>query len=103
MNVAVLTSSMKDFIARIGTFFYLMAAGLFALFIASDPRAHPEPDTLSKYELLCLSVLLVSVGFLFRRTAAPPEAADRFRMIRKIQDRHEAAKKERARPQQGKK
>lgn len=92
---------MKDFIARIGMFFYLMAMGLFALFIASDPRAHAEPNTLSKYEFLCLSVLLFSIGFLFRRTAAPPEAADRFRYIRRIQEQREAAKKEKSR--QGKK
>lgn len=92
---------MKDFIARIGTFFYLMAMGLFALFVASDPRASADSETLSKYELLCLSVLLFSVGFLFRKTAAPPEAADRFRYIRRIQEQRDADKKDK--PRQGKK
>lgn len=92
---------MKEFIARIGTFFYLMAAGLFALFVASDPRAHAEPGTLSKYELLCLSVLLFSIGFLFRRAAAPPQPAERFRYLRKIMEQRESAKREKAK--QGKK
>jgi hypothetical protein len=92
---------MKDFIARVGTFFFLMGVGLFMLFIASDAsRAHSGDPT--NYTYLCAAVTLFMVGFLFRRTAKPPEAADRFRTIRKIQDRREAAKKEKARPQQKK-
>jgi hypothetical protein len=92
---------MKDFLARVGTFFFLIGLGLFMLFIASDAsRSHGGDPT--NYTFLCAAVTLFMVGFLFRRTASPPEAADRFRSIRKIQEQREAAKKEKARPQQKK-
>lgn len=94
---------MKDFLARVGTFFILMGIGLFILFIASDASALTSKEGRALYELLCGSVLLFMLGFLFRKTAAPPQAADRFRTIRKIQERREAAKKEKARLQQPKK
>ena len=94
---------MKDFLARVGTFFILMGIGLFLLFIASDASAPVTENGRTLYELLCGSVTLLMVGFLFRRTAAPPLAADRFRTIHKIQARREAAKKEKARLQQPKK
>lgn len=93
---------MKEFIARIGTFFFMMGIGLFMLFVASDiNRAHGGDPT--NYTYLCAAITLFMVGFLFRRTAAPPQAADRFRYIRKIQERREAAKKEKAKAQQQKK
>jgi hypothetical protein len=93
---------MKDFIARVGTFFYLMGIGFVILFIASDASSN-LPAVRADYSLLCGGVLLFMVGFLFRKTAAPSEAADRFRSIRKIQERREAAKKEKARAQPQKK
>jgi hypothetical protein len=93
---------MKEFLARIGTFFFMMGIGLFMLFIASDiSRTHGGAPT--NYTYLCAATTLFMVGFLFRRTASPPEAADRFRSIRKIRERREAAKKEKARAQQQKK
>lgn len=92
---------MKDFLARVGTFFFLIGIGLVMLFIASDASVDFS-DKPTNYSFLCGGVLLFMVGFLFRRTAAPPQAADRFRSVRKIQERREAAKKEKARPQQKK-
>jgi hypothetical protein len=94
---------MKDFLARVGTFFFLMGIGLFILFIASDASAPVIENGRTLYELLCGAVTLVAIGFLFRKTATPPQAADRFRTIRKIQERRAAAKKEKASPQQSKK
>lgn len=92
---------MKEFIARIGTFFFLMGIGLFVLFVASDAnRAHGGAPT--NYTYLCIAITLFTVGFLFRRTASPPEAAERFRYIRRIQERREAAKKEKNKEQQKK-
>ena len=93
---------MKDFIARVGTFFYLMGIGLVILFIASDASSNLTAVR-ADYGLLCGGVLLFMIGFLFRKTAAPPEAAQRFRFIRRIQDRQEAAKKEKVRAQTQKK
>jgi len=85
---------MKDFLARVGTFFFLMGIGLVILFIASDASAPTSVEGRAQYELLCGGVLLFMLGFLFRRTATPPEAADRFRSIRKIKAQREAARKE---------
>ena len=93
---------MKDFIARVGTFFFMMGIGLIILFVASDAStAYTTKPT--NYTLLCAAVTLFMVGFLFRRTATPPEAADRFRSIRRIQERREAAKKDKSKDQQEKK
>ncbi len=91
---------MKDFLARVGTFFFLIGIGLFLLFIASDASAISTNTGRAQYEWLCGGVLLFMVGFLLRKTAAPPQAADRFHSIRKIQERREAAKKEKARAKQ---
>ena len=94
---------MKDFIARVGTFFFIMGAGLVVLFIASEASAPNTPDGRVLYELLCGAITLFAVGFLFRRTASPPQAADRFRSVRKIQERREAARKEKAKVEERKK
>jgi hypothetical protein len=93
---------MKDFLARIGTFFFLIGIGLLLLFVASDASSDITAKS-TDYSWLCGSVILIALGFLFRRSAAPPEAADRFRTVHKIQERREAAKKEKAKSQQQKK
>jgi hypothetical protein len=98
----VLESIMKDFLARIGTFSFLIGIGLIMLFIASDASTK-FADERANYSLLCGAVTLFMVGFLFRKTASPPEAADRFRSIRKIQEQRETAKKEKAKAQGQKK
>jgi hypothetical protein len=94
---------MKDFIARVGTFFLLLGVGFVLLFVASDASTNITTTARTDYNLLCGGVMLLSVGFLFRRTAAPPQAADRFKFIKKIQAQREAAKKEKAKAQQQKK
>jgi hypothetical protein len=93
---------MKDFLSRIGTFLFLIGIGLILLFIASDASAGITGKR-ADYGLLCGSVLLFMLSFLFRRTGPPPQAAERFRSVRKIKERREAARKEKARPSQGKK
>ena len=85
---------MKDFFARVGTFFILMGIGLFVLFIASDASTSAASGGYANFELLCGSVTLLTVGILFRRTATPPPSAERFRTIRKIRAQREAARKE---------
>ncbi|MCE7918327.1 MAG: hypothetical protein DPW21_07700 [Anaerolineae bacterium] len=84
---------MKDFVARVGTFFILMGIGSAALFIASDASTKYTAGSVN-FSLLCIAVALLLVGFLFRKTAAPPQAAERFHYIKKIQARREAARKE---------
>jgi hypothetical protein len=87
---------MKDFLSRIGTFLLLIGIGLILLFIASDASAGITGKR-ADYGLLCGSVLLFVLGYLFRRTSPPQQAAERFRSLRKIKERREAAKKEKPR------
>jgi hypothetical protein len=93
---------MKDFLSRIGIFLYLVSIGLIVLFIASDASAELTGKR-ADYTLLCGSILLFMVGYLFRKTAPPPQAAERFRSIRRMKDQRQAAKQEKAKNQQGKK
>ena len=94
---------MKDFIARVGTFFLLIGVGLIALFIASDASAKIVATERTDYSLLCIAVALFFMGILFRKTAAPPQAAERFKYIKKLQAQREAAKKDKGKPAEKKK
>jgi len=79
---------MNDIGPRIGTFFYLMAAGLMVLFLASDLNETPVFD-------LCFgSLILGAIGWTLRKRAARPESSGRFRIIRAWRDaRARAAEK----------
>ena len=94
---------MSEFIARIGTFLYLMGTGFIILFIASDVTASAVAGNRTDYGLLFIGVLLFSFGFLFRRRAPPPPAAERFRVIRKYRENQKKKKEEKAKAQQQKK
>ena len=91
---------MSDFIARVGTFFYLMGACFIILFIASDAASSAGR---ADYNFLFLSVLFLAIGFFFRRGAAPPPAADRFRSIHKYRENQKKKKEEQAKAKQQKK
>jgi hypothetical protein len=93
---------MKDFIARVGTFFLLVGVALIALFIASDASSKIT-DERTDYSLLCIAVALFFMGILFRKTAAPPQAAERFKFIKKIQAQRNTAQKEKGKPAEKKK
>lgn len=93
---------MKDFLSRIGVFLYLVGVGLILLFIASDASADFTGKP-ADYSYLCGSVLLFMLGYLFRRTSPRPEAAERFRSIRRMKEQREATRKEKAGTQEGKK
>lgn len=94
---------MSDFIARVGTFFYLMAIGMMVLFFASDASSAHSADIKTNYNLFFISLILFVVGFLFRKRAAPPPAADRFRIIRRYRENQKAKAEEKAKAQQQKK
>jgi len=81
-------------IIRMGTFFYVIGGGAFLLFVASD-FAHQ-----AKFDYLFISMLLLGIGWLCRRTKAPPSSAERFSWVRrknveakKKREAKEAAKK----------
>ena len=94
---------MSEFIARVGTFFYLMAIGLLVLFFASDVSSNYSADIKTNYDLFFVSLILFVMGFIFRKRAAPPPAADRFRIFRRYRDNQKQKQEEKAKEQQQKK
>lgn len=64
-------------IVRVGTFFMVMGLGAFVLFVTSDIADKVD------FDYLFTAMLLVSIGWYFRRTKAPPPPAGRFAYLRK--------------------
>jgi len=84
----------NPFIVRIGMFFYVMGGGAFLLFVASDFANKAE------FDYLFMAMVLMGIGWLCRRTKAPPPSAERFSWVRK---KNEEAKKKRQAKQDAKK
>jgi hypothetical protein len=63
---------------RVGLFFIVMGVGIFILFIASDLAEKPD------FDYLFIAMLLVGIGWVFRRKKAPPPSADRFSYFRRM-------------------
>jgi hypothetical protein len=82
-------------IVRVGTFFLVMGGGVFLLFVASDLADKAD------FDYLFISVLLIGIGWVFRRGKAPPPSAGRFAWWRK--GREEAKKKKQAKQEAKKK
>ncbi len=59
-------------IVRIGTFFVVMGAGILLLFIVSDFADQVD------FDYLFIAMLLIGIGWMFRRKKAPPPPAGRF-------------------------
>jgi len=81
-------------IVRVGTFFFVMGGGVFVLFVASDLADQVD------FDYLFLSVLLMGIGWFFRRGKAAPPSAGRFSWWKK---KREEAKKKRQAKQEAKK
>ncbi len=81
-------------IVRVGTFFFVIGGGVFILFVISDFANQVD------FDYLFLSVLLIGVGWIFRRGKAPPPSAGRFSWWKK---RREEAKKKKQAKQEAKK
>jgi len=79
----------SEFVPRIGTF--LIILGIFSLifFLASDFAKSPE------FDWLFIGMVLMGIGFLFRRRAAPPPPTGRFGMVRKMRENAKKRKEER--------
>jgi len=93
---------MNEFIPRIGTFLFLLGTGFILLFIASDAHAAISAER-TNYNFLFLGVLMLSFGFLFRRRAAPPQAADRFRIWKRWRENKNKKTEDKAKTGQQKK
>jgi succinate-acetate transporter protein len=80
----------SELVPRIGTFLILL--GIFSLifFIASDSAKQPE------FDWLFIGMVLMGIGFLFRRRAPPPPSAGRFGMVRKMREDAKKRKEEKA-------
>jgi hypothetical protein len=87
---------MDEFIARIGTFFLILGFGLFVLFLASDMADMPQ------FDYLCLAMLSVSLGWMFRRRKAPPASAGRFSLVRKTRENMRKRREELQKPKEQK-
>jgi len=57
---------------RMGTFFVVMGMGVFLLFVVSDVADKVE------FDYFFLSMILLGIGYYFRRKKARPPAANRF-------------------------
>ena len=83
-------TSREDLVPRIGTFLNLLGIFSFILFLASDFANTP------KFDWLFVGMVLMGIGFLFRRRAAPPPPAGRFGMVRKMRENSKKRKEEKA-------
>lgn len=81
-----------DFIARVGTFFILVGVGLIILFSASViPLFSPQSKDLqiaAKFDYLFWAIVLLGIGTLMRRKAAPPPPSGRFSGLKAFLARH---------------
>lgn len=82
------------FIVRVGTFFLVMGAGVFLLFVTSDLADKVD------FDYLFISVLLIFIGWYFRRGKAPPPSAGRFAIIRKSREDAQKRKEEKMKSKQ---
>ena len=81
-------------IVRVGTFFFVMGGGVFLLFVASDLANQAD------FDFLFGAVLLMGIGWVFRRGKAPPPSAGRFAWWRKTREEAKKKKEEKAKAKQ---
>lgn len=78
----------EDLLPRIGTFIILLGIFSFIFFLASDFANQPD------FDWLFVGILLLAIGFGFRRRAARPAPASRFSMVRKLREKAKKRKEE---------
>jgi len=76
-------------IVRMGTFFFVIGGGVFILFIASDLAEKAD------FDYFFMAVLLIAIGWVFRRKKAPPPSAGRFSYIKKARENAKNKREER--------
>jgi hypothetical protein len=75
-------------IFRVGMFFYVLGGGAFILFVTSDLAEQAD------FDFLFIALLMMGIGWMFRRGKAPPPSAGRFSWVNK--QREERRKKNQA-------
>jgi len=83
-------TSQSDLVPRIGTFLNLLGVFSLIFFLASDFAEKTD------FDWLFIGMVLLGIGFIFRRRSPPPTPADRFSMIRKMRKDTKKRKEERA-------
>jgi succinate-acetate transporter protein len=83
-------TSQEELVPRIGTFLILLGIFSLILFLASDFAKTPE------FDWLFVGMVLMGIGFFFRRRAASPPSAGRFGMVRKMREDAKKRKEEKA-------
>ena len=81
-------------IVRVGMFFYVIGGAAFVLFFASDMAKKAD------FDYLFISILLMGIGWMFRRKKAPPPSAGRFSWVNKQREEARKKKEEKAKAQQ---
>jgi hypothetical protein len=82
------------FIVRVGMFFYVIGGGAFLLFVASDLAQK------ANFDYLFVAILMLGIGWMFRRSKAPPPSAGRFAWWRKTREESKKKKAEKAKAKQ---
>ena len=67
-------------IVRVGMFFLIIGGGVFVLFVASDLADKAD------FDYFFMAVLLIAIGWMFRRKKAPPPSAGRFSYIKNFRE-----------------
>ncbi len=70
----------EPLIYRVGTFFYVIGGGAFVLFVVSDFAERAD------FDFLFVSLIMIGVGWTFRRGKPGPPSAGRFSWWRKTMD-----------------
>jgi hypothetical protein len=82
-------------IYRVGIFFYVIGGGAFILFVTSDLAEQAD------FDFLFVALLMIGIGWMFRRSKKPPPSAGRFAWWNK--QREEAKKKKQGKQEAKKK
>jgi flagellar biosynthesis component FlhA len=81
-------------VVRMGTFFVVMGLGAFILFVTSDLVKKPD------FDFLFIALLLIGIGWIFRRKKAPPPSAGRFSIFRRMREDAKKQREEKSKPKQ---
>jgi hypothetical protein len=82
------------FEVRVGTFFLVMGGAVFLFFVMSDLAKKVD------FDYLFIAILLLGIGWIFRRKKAPPPSAGRFAWLNKTRQDSKKKKEEKAKAKQ---
>ena len=81
-------------IVRVGMFFYVIGGGAFVLFVVSDFAEQAD------FDYLFVAIVMIGIGWMFRRSKAPPPSAGRFAWWKKTREAAKKKKEDKAKSKQ---